>query len=176
MAPTHGTNPTASSRTSKLKQASTRLDPLHAMQFRAAEVVQVSGMCPESRPSRSDRDYPLDTDGDRCLWHVGGTAGTNDDARAWQRRLQRGRSVRPVSGDPCIVGKSRQAHPDLRASSCIRGTLARATGDSGVGRCRRHAGAPREEPAHRTSERLTSSRVLHRRLRLIIDKSSVRTP
>ena len=40
--------------------------------------------CP--RPSRSDRDCPLDTASARCLWHVGGTAGVNDDARACPRR------------------------------------------------------------------------------------------
>jgi hypothetical protein len=49
------------------------LDPLHAMQFRAAQLVQVSGMWPASRPSRSDRECPLHTARDRCLWHVGGT-------------------------------------------------------------------------------------------------------
>jgi hypothetical protein len=27
----------------------------------------------------SDRDYPLHTARDRCLWHAGGTAGENDD-------------------------------------------------------------------------------------------------
>jgi hypothetical protein len=48
-------------------------DPLHAMQFRAAQVVQVSGMWPASRLSRSDRECPLHTARDRCLWHVGGT-------------------------------------------------------------------------------------------------------
>jgi hypothetical protein len=31
------------------------------------------------RPPRSDRDCLLDTARDRCLWHVGGTAGENDD-------------------------------------------------------------------------------------------------
>jgi hypothetical protein len=36
---------------------------------------------------RSDRDYPLYTAGARCLWHVGGTAGENDDARTWRQRL-----------------------------------------------------------------------------------------
>jgi hypothetical protein len=66
-------------------------DLLHAMQFRAAQVVQVSGMCPASRPSRSSRDCPPDTAHDRYLWHTSGTAGTNDDAPTWWRRL----SARP---------------------------------------------------------------------------------
>ena len=42
---------------------------------------------PAQRPSPSDRDCPLDTARDRCLWHAGGTAGENDDARTWRRRL-----------------------------------------------------------------------------------------
>jgi hypothetical protein len=33
-------------------------DLLHATQFRAAQVVLVSGLCPASRFSRSDRDCP----------------------------------------------------------------------------------------------------------------------
>jgi hypothetical protein len=36
---------------------------------------------PAHRPLQSDRDYPLDTAGDRCLWHAGGTAGEYDVAR-----------------------------------------------------------------------------------------------
>jgi hypothetical protein len=59
-----------------------RRRPLACHAVSGASVVQVSGMCPASRPSRSDRDCPLDTAYDRCFWHVGGTAGTNDDARA----------------------------------------------------------------------------------------------
>ena len=34
---------------------------------------------PGQRPSLSDRDCPLRTAGDRCLWHAGGTAGENND-------------------------------------------------------------------------------------------------
>jgi hypothetical protein len=40
---------------------------------------QVRDAPPAQRPPRSDRDCPLDTAGDRCLWHVAGTAGENDD-------------------------------------------------------------------------------------------------
>ena len=57
------------------------------MQVRAAQLVQVSGMWPASRLSRSDRECPLHTARDRCLWHAGGTAGENADAQAWRRRL-----------------------------------------------------------------------------------------
>jgi hypothetical protein len=57
---------------------------------------------------RSDRGRPSDTAHDRCLWHVGGTAGTNNDPRAWRRRLQLGQRARSVSGDHRIVGKSRE--------------------------------------------------------------------
>jgi hypothetical protein len=93
-------------------------DPLHAMQFRAAQLVQVSGMCPSSRPSRSDLDCPPDTGHDRCLWHVDGTASENDDTRAWRGRLQRAQRVRPVPGDHCLVGKgpegSRQPYRSAR--------------------------------------------------------------
>ena len=33
----------------------------------------------DSSSMQSDRDYPLRTAGDRCLWHVGATAGEYDD-------------------------------------------------------------------------------------------------
>jgi hypothetical protein len=48
-------------------------DPLHAMQFRAAPSSQVREPPPSLTASPSDRDYPLDTTGARCLWHAGGT-------------------------------------------------------------------------------------------------------
>jgi len=49
------------------------------MQFRVTLPLQVTGVGPAQQPLSSDRDCPLDTVGDRCLWHVGGTAGENDD-------------------------------------------------------------------------------------------------
>jgi hypothetical protein len=64
-----------------------RYDLLHAMQFRVALLSQVTGRRAVQRPFPSDRDCPLHTAGDRCLWHVGGTAGENDDAPTWRRRL-----------------------------------------------------------------------------------------
>jgi hypothetical protein len=91
---------------------------LHAMQFRAPPPPQVSGVRPAQPPSPSDRDYPLDTAGDRCLWHVGGTAGTNDDARAW-RRLRLGRRVRPGPGDRCLVGKGPEGSRQLATGASL---------------------------------------------------------
>jgi hypothetical protein len=79
---------------------------LHAMQFRAAQVVQVSDMCPAPRPSRSDRDCPLDTAGDRCLWHAGGTAGENNVLAPGGAGSEVACRVRPVLGDYRLVGKS----------------------------------------------------------------------
>jgi hypothetical protein len=57
------------------------------MQCRAPPLAQVSGVRPAQRPSPSDRDCPLDTAGDRCLWHVGGTAGENNPAITWRSWL-----------------------------------------------------------------------------------------
>jgi hypothetical protein len=68
-------------------KADPSLDPLHAMQFRASSPLQVSGVRPAQWLYPSDRDYPLHTARDRCLWHVGGTAGEHDDARTSRRRL-----------------------------------------------------------------------------------------
>jgi hypothetical protein len=45
------------------------------MQFQAGQSAQVSGHCSAQWLSRSDRGCPLDTAGDRCLWHAGGTPG-----------------------------------------------------------------------------------------------------
>ena len=76
------------------------------MQFRAVSVFQVKRQRPAKRPSPSDRGCPLDTAGDRCLWHAGGTAGEHDSrlSFAWQRRFQLavGESV---LGDDFLVDK-----------------------------------------------------------------------
>ena len=48
------------------------------MQFRPAPLPLVRGEWSAQRPSWSDRECPLVTAGDRCLWHAGGTAGQND--------------------------------------------------------------------------------------------------
>jgi hypothetical protein len=60
-------------------------DPLHAMQFRAPPLPQVSGVRSVQLPSPSDREYPLDTAGDRCLWHAGGTADENHPSLSYER-------------------------------------------------------------------------------------------
>jgi hypothetical protein len=60
---------------------------------------------PRYRACRGDRGCPLDTVRARCLWHVGGTAGENDDARTWRQRCQLDQWMRPVSGDYRLVGK-----------------------------------------------------------------------
>ena len=62
------------------------------MHFLGLIDAQVRSDYPAQRLSRIDRGCPVDTAGDRCLWHVGGTApGENDEARTWRRRLQAGR-------------------------------------------------------------------------------------
>ena len=78
------------------------------MQFRAAPPPQVWDRRPAQRPASSDRECPLDTARDRCLWHVGGTTGENDGARTWPQWLQLYCWVRPVLGDHRLVGKPRR--------------------------------------------------------------------
>jgi hypothetical protein len=65
---------------------------------------------PVQRRSRSDRECPLVTAGDRCLWHAGGTAGENDAARSWRRRLRArpgGSPGWPTRGGPPTTGVGR---------------------------------------------------------------------
>jgi hypothetical protein len=61
----------------------------------------------------SDRDYPLDIAGDRCLWHAGGTAGENDEVATWWRRLPARPTAGPVFGDCRPVGKSPEGSRQL---------------------------------------------------------------
>src|SRR5215213_6793715 len=70
------------------------------MQFRAPPPPQVRDRRPVQRPASSDRDCPLDTARDRCLWHAGGTPIENDGARTWPLRLQLYCWARPILGDP----------------------------------------------------------------------------
>jgi hypothetical protein len=58
---------------------------------------------PGRRSMRSDRDYPLRTAGDRCLWHVGGTTGGYDHDALVTATAPAVRRVRLVLGDvpPC---------------------------------------------------------------------------
>ena len=78
------------------------------MQFRPPLPLQARREWLAQRPSQSDRGCPLDTAGDRCLWHAGGTTGENDDAGTWRQQFPLGQWVRPVSGDYRLVGKGRR--------------------------------------------------------------------
>jgi hypothetical protein len=78
---------------------------------------QVRAGRPVQRRSWSDRECPLDTAGDRSLWHAGGTAGENDDARAWRRRLPARLLGRLVLGDQCLVGRSPKGSRQPRRDS-----------------------------------------------------------
>jgi hypothetical protein len=92
---------------------SSGLTPLHAMQCRAATASQVRSKQAVQRSSPSYRDCPLDTAGDRCLWHAGGTVGENDDARTWRRRLP----VQPEGGArPRVTPASWGKSPEARGS------------------------------------------------------------
>jgi hypothetical protein len=101
-----------------------RHDPLHAMRFRPPAPPQVRDRRLAQRPTWSDRECPLDTAGDRCVWHVGGTAGENDDdARAAGRSAPAGRStlqVRARLGDDLVAPwapSTRRPFPHDRSSS-----------------------------------------------------------
>jgi hypothetical protein len=81
----------------------TRFDPLHAMQFRAPPPPQVRDRRPAQRPDSSDRDCPL----------VTAAYGTRVARPASRTRpppggdgSQIGQRVRPVLGEPPLVGKS----------------------------------------------------------------------
>jgi hypothetical protein len=97
------------------------------MQFRAPPPPQVSGLRPTQRPRSSDRDYPLHTAGDGCLWHVDGTAAKNDQAAHQVATAPSSPTgVRPVLGDHRLVGKSpkgsRQPGGELdRSLGCFAG-------------------------------------------------------
>src|SRR5829696_1591984 len=96
------------------------------MQFRAPPPPQVRAARPAKRPSSSDRDCPLVTAGDRCLWHAGGTTGEDDVARRGSHGLQLQRRGRSVQGDTSLVGKCpegarqsrRSAYFDARSRCC----------------------------------------------------------
>jgi hypothetical protein len=52
------------------------------------------------------RGCPLGTVQDRCEWHAYGTASEDDPRTPWRRWLRFDRRVRPVLGEPLLVGKS----------------------------------------------------------------------
>jgi hypothetical protein len=92
------------------------------MQFRAPPPPQVSRVRPAQSPSPSDRDCPLHTAGDRCLWHVGGTAGEHEDARTWRRRLRAEPEGEDRPAGPCFVSKLRTRRGGPLASLQTVGT------------------------------------------------------
>ena len=49
---------------------------------------------------------PLRTARDRCLWHVGGTAGENGIARTWRQRLLTQPDGGAVLGESGLLGTS----------------------------------------------------------------------
>jgi hypothetical protein len=51
------------------------------------------------------RGCPLGTGRDCCKWHGSGTTDEDDVPRAWRRRNQLDRRVRPDPGDACLVAK-----------------------------------------------------------------------
>jgi hypothetical protein len=63
---------------------------------------QVRAPAPAHQSPSSDRDCPLDTAGDRCLWHAGGTAGENHDRSTGARPLTWAIGCAGRSGDPDI--------------------------------------------------------------------------
>jgi hypothetical protein len=60
---------------------------------------------PVQRPPRSDRDCPVDTDGDRCLWHAGGAAVRTMWLAPGGEGSPLAGQVRLVPGDDGLVGK-----------------------------------------------------------------------
>jgi hypothetical protein len=55
--------------------ARTRVDPLHVSSVGLLPHPRSASRSLAQRPPPSDRECPLDTAGDRCLWHAGGTPG-----------------------------------------------------------------------------------------------------
>jgi hypothetical protein len=73
--------------TSDVQHMRGALTPCMPCSFGLLTPPQVRDRRPAQRPPSSDRDCPLDTAGDRCLWHAGGTAGENNAAPHLARRL-----------------------------------------------------------------------------------------
>jgi hypothetical protein len=61
------------------------------------------------------RGCPLETGQDRCEWHGSGTAGENDDAHTYERRLSGDCGARPVQADHLLVGKPSRGGRGSRA-------------------------------------------------------------
>jgi hypothetical protein len=96
-----------------------RVRPLACHAVRATSPPQVTGERPALQRSWSDPECPLDTVGDRCLWHVGGTAGENNKAPHWRRGLQLDSWVRRARDDECLVGKPRRRRGSSKVTSSL---------------------------------------------------------
>ena len=68
---------------------------------------------PAQRPSRSDRDCPLDTAGARCRWHMDGTVGDDDDDSHLAATAPNSTVGEGYPGGHRLVGKGRQARGSL---------------------------------------------------------------
>jgi hypothetical protein len=64
---------------------------------------------PVQPPSPSDRECPLHTARDRCLWHVGGAAGENDHLARGGNGSQLGQKVSPSSVTTASWARARRA-------------------------------------------------------------------
>src|SRR5215207_5641020 len=108
------------------------------MQFRPPPPPQVRARARSPTVFSSDRGCPLDTAGVRCLWHVGGTAGENDDAGTWRQQLQLGQWVRPVSVTTAWLARAAGARQAWDGSGELpTGPSMLASLSSGDGRNRR---------------------------------------
>jgi hypothetical protein len=88
----------------KADQTPPRLDPCMPCSFGPLPHPTSEVVHPAHRTPRSDRDCPLDTARARCLWHVGGTAHKETMLRRASDGSQFNRRVRPVLGEPLVVG------------------------------------------------------------------------
>jgi hypothetical protein len=104
------------------------------MQFRPPPPSQVRDVRPAQQSPPIDREYPLDTAGDRCLWHVGGTADENDEARTWRWRLPAQPEGEGSPGCPSPRGQAANAARQPGAGSRVEvGEVGKAVG--GLAQC-----------------------------------------
>jgi len=105
---------------------------------------------------RSDRDDPLDTAGDRCLLHAGGTAGEDDDDRQ-------------VTATAPAVGRVRLVVGDLPPRGQDPEGLA-----ADLAGCRRFVNSPGSHPPPRRRSRpATVLALLHEALSELLDLATV---
>jgi hypothetical protein len=108
----------------------TWLDPLHAMQFRPAPLPLVRGVQPAQRPSWSDRGCPLDTAGDRCLWHAGGTRPVST---MWLAPVGEGSPLAGRVRPPRVTTVSLASREAARQPQAGRITVSRAACSAALG-------------------------------------------